>query len=205
MRLMLSNLRLPDITDDEQQLRNVLRPLVYNRDGHFLATLSALLFFFGCQLLGYVSRAVRPSVSYNNAKRAIPISWKVTKTFTMLSSYRCKKARLTALSVECLVPGRPERLRLLSQSWSLSTLKIILTTENVAPQAFAEHIIGLSLPSWIEAKIGRLVGYMALQNNTTGGTRLAVQPIVMMCYVPNKLPLHAAAASVMHVQVGTAQ
>ena len=24
-------------------------------------------FFFGCQLLGYVSRAVRPSVSYNNA------------------------------------------------------------------------------------------------------------------------------------------
>ena len=74
MRLMLSNSRLPDITDDEQQLWNVLRPLVYNRDGHFLATLSALLFFFGCQLLGYVSRAVRPSVSYNNAKRAIPIS-----------------------------------------------------------------------------------------------------------------------------------
>ena len=30
--------------------------------------------FFGCQLLGYVSRAVRPSVSYNNAKRTIPRS-----------------------------------------------------------------------------------------------------------------------------------
>ena len=30
-------------------------------------------FFFGCQLLGYVSPAVRPSVSYNNAKRTIPV------------------------------------------------------------------------------------------------------------------------------------
>ena len=41
-------------------------------------------FFFGCQLLGYVSRAVRPSVSYNNAKRTIPRSWKATKTFTII-------------------------------------------------------------------------------------------------------------------------
>ena len=48
------------------------------------------------------------------------------------------------------------------------SLKImILTKENVASQAFAEHIIGLSLPAWIEKKIGRLVGFMALQNQTT--------------------------------------
>ena len=48
------------------------------------------------------------------------------------------------------------------------SLKImILTKENVASQAFAEHIIGLSLPTWIERKFGRLVGFMALQNQTT--------------------------------------
>ena len=29
--------------------------------------------FFGCQLLGACFRAVRPSVSYNNAKRSIPV------------------------------------------------------------------------------------------------------------------------------------
>ena len=55
------------------------------------------------------------------------------------------------------------------------SLKImILTKENVASQAFAEHIIGLSLPSWIEAKIGRLVGFMALHNQTTGTTKLDI-------------------------------
>ena len=42
------------------------------------------------------------------------------------------------------------------------------------PQAFAEHIIGLSLPSWIETKIGRLVGFMALHNQTTGTTKLDI-------------------------------
>ena len=51
---------------------------------------------------------------------------------------------------------------------------MILTKENVASQAFAEHIIGLSLPSWIEAKIGRLVGFMALHNQTTGTTKLDI-------------------------------
>ena len=40
--------------------------------------------FFGCQLPGYVSRAVRASVSYNNTKRTIPRSWKATKTFTII-------------------------------------------------------------------------------------------------------------------------
>ena len=55
------------------------------------------------------------------------------------------------------------------------SLKImILTKENVASQAFAEHIIGLSLPSWIETKIGRLVGFMALHNQTTGATKLDI-------------------------------
>lgn len=43
MRLMLSDVPLPNITDDEQQLRNALLPLVHNKDGHFIATLSALL------------------------------------------------------------------------------------------------------------------------------------------------------------------
>jgi len=32
-----------DITDDEEQIRQALHPLVHNRDGHFLATLSALI------------------------------------------------------------------------------------------------------------------------------------------------------------------
>ena len=52
---------------------------------------------------------------------------------------------------------------------------MILTKENVASQAFAEHIIGLSLPTWIEKKFGRLVGFMALQNQTTSSTRLDVR------------------------------
>ena len=32
-----------DVTDDEKQIREALLPLVHNRDGHFLATLSAPL------------------------------------------------------------------------------------------------------------------------------------------------------------------
>ena len=55
------------------------------------------------------------------------------------------------------------------------SLKImILTKENVASQAFAEHIIALSLPTWIENKIGRLVGFIALHNQTTGTTKLDI-------------------------------
>ena len=42
MRLMLVDEPM-DVTDDEGQLRRALIPLVHNRDGHFLATLSALL------------------------------------------------------------------------------------------------------------------------------------------------------------------
>ena len=54
------------------------------------------------------------------------------------------------------------------------SLKIMILTKDVAFQAFAEHIIGLSLPSWIETKIGRLVGFMALHNQTTGTTKLDI-------------------------------
>ena len=43
MRLMLADEPPLDVTDDEEQLRRALMPLVHNRDGHFLATLSALL------------------------------------------------------------------------------------------------------------------------------------------------------------------
>ena len=42
MRLVLAD-ELMDVTDDEEQIRRALHPLVHNRDGHFLATLSALL------------------------------------------------------------------------------------------------------------------------------------------------------------------
>ena len=40
---------------------------------------------------------------------------------------------------------------------------MILTKENVAAQAFAEHIEALELPLSITSKIGRLVGYMELK------------------------------------------
>ena len=39
---------------------------------------------------------------------------------------------------------------------------MILTKENVAAQAFAEHIESFALPDSVNSKIGRLVGYMEL-------------------------------------------
>ena len=39
-------------------------------------------FFFGCQLIGCVSWAVRPSISYNYTKRTIPRSWKETTAWS---------------------------------------------------------------------------------------------------------------------------
>ena len=51
---------------------------------------------------------------------------------------------------------------------------MILTKENVAAQAFAEHIEGLNMPQCITSKIGRLVGYMELKKNRTKGTSLDV-------------------------------
>ena len=51
---------------------------------------------------------------------------------------------------------------------------MILTKENVAAQAFAEHIEGLNMPPSITSKIGRLVGYMELKRNKTGRTSLDV-------------------------------
>ena len=51
---------------------------------------------------------------------------------------------------------------------------MILTKENVAAQAFAEHIEGLNMLPGITSKIGRLVGYMELKKNRTKGTSLDV-------------------------------
>ena len=51
---------------------------------------------------------------------------------------------------------------------------MILTKENVAAQAFAEHIEALKLPPSITSKIGRLVGYMELKKNKTNKTSLDV-------------------------------
>ena len=42
MCLVLSEVPLPDKTEDERLVKVALTPLVRNRDGHFLATLSAL-------------------------------------------------------------------------------------------------------------------------------------------------------------------
>ena len=49
-----------------------------------------------------------------------------------------------------------------------------LTKENVAAQAFAEHIESLALPQCVDSKIGRLVGYMELKKNKTNKTSLDV-------------------------------
>ena len=133
MHLVLGD-ELMDVTDDEEQIRRALHPLVHNRDGHFLATLSALL------------------LSLLEGKTDCPIS----------GVFGAGKTRAAAAIIAGLITVDP-------------SLKImILTKENVASQAFAEHIIGLSLPSWIETKIGRLVGFMALHNQTTGTTKLDI-------------------------------
>ena len=133
MQLVLTD-RPQDVTDDEEQIRQALHPLVHNRDGHFLATLSALL------------------LSLLEGKTDCPIS----------GVFGAGKTRAAAAIIAGLITVDP-------------SLKIMIRTkENVASQAFAEHIIGLSLPSWIEAKIGRLVGFMALHNQTTGTTKLDI-------------------------------
>ena len=46
---------------------------------------------------------------------------------------------------------------------------MILTKENVAAQAFAEHIEAFQLPPCVTSKIGRLVGYMELKKNYRTG------------------------------------
>ena len=51
---------------------------------------------------------------------------------------------------------------------------MVLTKENVAAQAFAEHIEGPNMPPCVTSKIGRLVGYMELKKNRTKGTSLDV-------------------------------
>ena len=51
---------------------------------------------------------------------------------------------------------------------------MILTKENVAAQAFAEHIESFGLPESVTSKMGRLVGYMELQKNKTNKTPIDV-------------------------------
>ena len=167
MRLMLVDEPPLDVTDDEEQLRRALMPLVHNRDGHFLATLSALL------------------LSLLEGKTDWPIS----------GVFGAGKTRAAAAIISGLITVDP-------------SLKImILTKENVASQAFAEHIIGLSFPTWIEKKFGRLVGFfMALQNQTTSSTRLmSPLPIAMMFSAPNKSSLDAVAGFAVSVRVSTAR
>ena len=53
---------------------------------------------------------------------------------------------------------------------------MILTKENVASQAFAEHVLRLELPPAIQRLFGRLVGYMALQHGTRQATALDIEP-----------------------------
>ena len=133
MQLVLTN-ELQDATDDEKQLWLSLQPLVHNRDGYFLATLSAML------------------LSLLEGKTDCPIS----------GVFGAGKTRAAAAIIAGLITVDP------------SSKIMILTKENVASQAFAEHIIALSLPTWIENKIGRLVGFMALHNQTTGTTKLDI-------------------------------
>ena len=53
------------------------------------------------------------------------------------------------------------------------TLRIlILTKENTAAKAFADHLISLRMPEHFFTKIGRLVGYMELRKNTGNKTML---------------------------------
>ena len=163
MHLVLTD-RLQDVTDDEEQIRQALHPLVHNRDGHFLATLSALL------------------LSLLEGKTDCPIS----------GVFGAGKTRAAAAIIAGLITVDP-------------SLKImILTKENVASQAFAEHIIGLSLPSWIETKIGRLVGFMALHNQTTGTTKLDIPSAHRHDVIGSKQVIIGCVGSVTNVQANIA-
>ena len=139
-------------------------PLVHNRDGHFLATLSALL------------------LSLLEGKTDCPIS----------GVFGAGKTRAAAAIISGLITVDP-------------SLKImILTKENVASQAFAEHIIGLSLPTWIERKFGRLVGFMPCKIRPQAVPDLmSPQPIAMMYFAPNKSSLDAVAVFAMSVRAST--
>ena len=65
-------------------------------------------------------------------------------------------------------------VRLLVFEPNLKLLLMILTKENVAAQAFAEHIESFGLPEFVTSKIGRLVEYMELKKNKTNKTSLDV-------------------------------
>lgn len=120
---------------EEKSLKASLLPLVQNKDGHFLATLAALI------------------LSLLEGKTGCPLS----------GVFGAGKTRAAAAIIAGLIAVDP-------------TLKImVLTKENVASHAFAEHVIRLNLPDCVENKFGRMVGYMALQNNSTGRTRIDIE------------------------------
>ena len=55
------------------------------------------------------------------------------------------------------------------------TLRIlILTKENIAAKAFADHVTSVGLPPYLNERIGRLVGYMELRKNTANKTPLDI-------------------------------
>ena len=59
---------------------------------------------------------------------------------------------------------------------------MIVTKENVAAQAFARHFLRLELPSSINGLVGRLVGYVELQEGPANKTDLDVcLPFMMSC------------------------
>ena len=134
MQLVLTD-RLKDVTDDEEQIRQTLHPLIHNRDGHFLATLSALLLSLlegktDCPISGVLGGRKNPCSSSNYSRA--DHCWPVPEDYDPDERKRC-------------IPG-----------------------------LCGAPCIGLSLPSWIESKIGRLVGFMALHNQTTGTTKLDI-------------------------------
>ena len=165
MQLVLTD-RPQDVTDDEEQIRQALHPLVHNRDGHFLTTLSALL------------------LSLLEGKTDCPIS----------GVFGAGKTRAAAAIIAGLITVDP-------------SLKImILTKENVASQAFAEHIIGLSLPSWIEAKIGRLVGFMAFITKLRAPPSWTYRrPTAMKLLAQSRSSLDVVEGSAMSVRANTAR
>jgi len=168
MRLMLAD-ELMDVTDDEEQLREALLPLVHNRDGHFLATLSALL------------------LSLLEGKTDCPIS----------GVFGAGKTRAAAAIIAGLITVDP-------------SLKImILTKETVASQAFAEHIIGLSLPRCLAGSRTKLGGWRAswpckIKPQAIPSSTF-LQPIATMSSVPNKLSLDVEVGSATSVQTDIAQ
>ena len=120
-----------------------------------------------CRIFTGKTQQPKPTTKHKNTQQhtlsALLLSLLEGKTDCPISGvFGAGKTRAAAAIIAGLITVDPS-LRIM-----------ILTKENVASQAFAEHIIGLSLPTWIESKFGRLVGFMALQNQTTSNTKLDI-------------------------------